>query len=161
MDLVAMLPWWVGVVLALVSYLLLLHSVESQQVVATAQPGQLGAMVTQTLWKTLASVGQYILPILCLGGAGMSAWRRRARQSLVADVTQSKATDVLDGMSWREFEMLVGEGFRLQGYQVAETGGGGADGAAHGKARRAFRQRVLGLHGLPGMPWHAADLLKS
>ena len=31
-------------------------------------------------------------------------------------------------MSWREFEMLVGEGFRLQGYQVVETGGGGADG---------------------------------
>ena len=85
-------------------------------------------MVTQTLWKTLASVGQYILPILCLGGAGMSAWRRRARQNLVTDVAQSKATDALDGMSWREFEMLVGEGFRLQGYQVVETGGGGADG---------------------------------
>jgi restriction system protein len=31
-------------------------------------------------------------------------------------------------MGWREFEMLVGEGFRLQGYQVMETGGGGADG---------------------------------
>ena len=53
------------------------------------------------------------------GGAG---------QGLVADVAQSKASDALDGMSWREFEMLVGEGFRLQGYQVVETGGGGADG---------------------------------
>ena len=31
-------------------------------------------------------------------------------------------------MIWREFEMLVGEAFRLQGYQVVETGGGGADG---------------------------------
>jgi restriction system protein len=127
MDLVAMLPWWVGVVLALASYLLL-HSVASQQVVATTQPGQVGAMVTQTLWKTLAGVGQYILPILCLAGAGMSAWRRRARQNLVTDVAQSKATDALDGMSWREFELLVGEGFRLQGYRVVETGGGGADG---------------------------------
>ena len=127
MDLVAMLPWWVGVVLALVSYLLL-HGVASQQVVATAQPSQVGAMVTQTLWKTLAGVGQYILPILCLAGAGMSAWRRSARQNLVTDVAQSKATDALDGMSWREFEMLVGEGFRLQGYQVVETGGGGDDG---------------------------------
>lgn len=127
MDHVAMLPWWVGVALALVSYLLL-HSVASQQVVAAAQPGQVGEMVAQTLWVTLASVGQYILPILCLGGAGMSAWRRKVRQSLVVDVTQSKATDVLDGMSWREFEMLVGEGFRLQGYRVAETCGGGADG---------------------------------
>jgi restriction system protein len=31
-------------------------------------------------------------------------------------------------MTWREFEMLVGEGFRMQGYRVVETGGGGADG---------------------------------
>lgn len=32
-------------------------------------------------------------------------------------------------MSWREFEMLVGEAFRLQGYSVVENGGGGgADG---------------------------------
>lgn len=127
MDLVAMLPWYAGVVLALVSYLLL-HSVALQQVVAPSQPGQVGAMVTQTLWKTLASVGQYMLPLICLAGAGMSAWRRKARQKLITDVAQSKASDALDGMSWREFEMLVGEGFRLQGYQVVETGGGGADG---------------------------------
>jgi restriction system protein len=31
-------------------------------------------------------------------------------------------------MSWQEFELLVGEGFRQQGYQVIENGGGGADG---------------------------------
>jgi restriction system protein len=127
MDLVAMLPWWAGVGLAVVSYLLL-HGVASQPVVAAAQPGQMGAMLTQTLWKTIASVGQYVLPIICLAGAGISAWRRKERKNLVIDVAQSKASDALDGMSWREFEMLVGEGFRLQGYQVDETGGGGADG---------------------------------
>jgi len=127
LDLVSMLPWWAGVVLALVSYLLL-HGIASQQVAATAQPGQVGAMLTQTLWKTLANIGQYILPLICLAGAGLSAWRRKARQNLVTDVAQSRASDALDGMSWREFEMLVGEGFRLQGYEVVETGGGGADG---------------------------------
>ena len=127
MKLVAMLPWWAGVALALVSYLLL-HGVASQPVVVAIQPGQMGAMVTQNLWKTFANMGQYILPIICLAGAGLSAWRRKERKNLVVDVTQSKASDALDGMSWREFEMLVGEGFRMQGYQVVETGGGGADG---------------------------------
>jgi restriction system protein len=127
MELVAMLSWWAGVALALVSYLLL-HRVASQEVVAATQPGQMSVMFTQTLWKTLASFGQYIVPLICLAGAGMSAWQRKVRQDLVTDVAQSKATDALDGMSWREFEMLVGEGFRLQGYQVVETGGGGADG---------------------------------
>lgn len=32
--------------------------------------------------------------------------------------------DVLDDMSWQQFEQLVGEAFRLKGYSVAETGGG-------------------------------------
>ena len=127
MDLVALLPWWGGVILAGLSYLLL-HPIASQQVIASIQPGQVGAMVTQTLWKSLATVGQYALPLLCMAGAGMSAWRRRVRQNLITDVAQSNASNALDGMGWREFEMLLGEGFRLQGYQVMETGGGGADG---------------------------------
>ena len=112
----------------------------------------------------------------------MSAWRRRARQNLVTDVAESKATDVLDGMSWREFEMLVGEGFRLQGYQVVETGGGGADGGVdlvltkpgknggekflvQCKQWRAFKvgvdvvrelYGVMAARGATGVPW--ADL---
>jgi restriction system protein len=127
MDLVAMLPWWAGVAISLVIYLLL-HRLASQPVAVATRPGQMGAMVTQTLWKTLAGFGQYLLPVLCLAGAGMSAWRRKERRDLVSNVVLSKATDALDGMTWREFELLVGEGFRLQGYQVTETGGSGADG---------------------------------
>ena len=48
-------------------------------------------------------------------GAFISAWQRHQRQTLVADVSQGKAADALDGMSRQEFEMLVGEAFRLQG----------------------------------------------
>lgn len=126
-EVLALLPWWAGVVLALLSYLLL-HNLAAQPITVATEAGRMTEMVTQGLWKGLASAGQYILPILCLAGAVISAWRRKVRQNLVTDVVQSKASDALDGMSWREFEMLVGEGFRLQGYQVVETGGGGADG---------------------------------
>jgi len=127
MDLVAMFPWWVGVALAVLSYLVL-HEVASQPIASSVQPGQVGAMVTQTLWRTLASVGQYVLPVLCLAGAGISAWRRQERRQLVDNVARSDAAQALDGMSWQQFERLVGEGFRLQGYRVLETGGGGTDG---------------------------------
>jgi restriction system protein len=48
--------------------------------------------------------------------------------AVVTDVAKGKGADALDGMSWREFEILVGEAFRLQGYGVTEIGGGGADG---------------------------------
>lgn len=54
MELVSMLPWWAGVGLALINYLLL-HAVASQPVVAAPQVGQTGTMVTQTLWKSFAT----------------------------------------------------------------------------------------------------------
>jgi len=68
MDLVAMLPWWVGVALALVLYVVL-HRVASQQVATPIQPSQVGAMVTQTL----AGFGQYLLPLTPT--AGGATWR--------------------------------------------------------------------------------------
>jgi len=122
-----MLPWWVGVVLAAVFYVVL-HSVATQPVKATVQPGQAGAFAAQHIWRGFATVGQYILPLICLAGAGLSAWRRRERRTLVQNAVQSKSADALDGMSWTQFEKLVGEAFRLQGYTVTESGGGGADG---------------------------------
>ena len=127
LDLVSMMPWWAGVLLGLFSYLLL-HATAAQPAVDVAQPGQIDAMIAQSLWRTFATFGQYGLPVIFLAGAAVSAWKRKKRQRLVVDVTQNKASEALHGMSWSEFEMLVGEGFRLQGYRVLETGGSGADG---------------------------------
>ncbi len=126
-DLVAMMPWWAGVLLAVLGYLWL-HSVDSRPVIVTAQSLSSSGFIFGTWWRGVATAGQYLVPIIGLAGAAVSAWRRKVRQGLVTDVAQSQASDVLDGMSWRQFEQLVGEGFRLQGYQVVETGGGGADG---------------------------------
>lgn len=127
MTLVAMLPWWVGVLLAGLLYFGLRH-VASQPAAAATQLGQMDSLFTQTMVRTLALIGQYLLPVLCLFGAAMSALRRRERRQLVANVAGSKAADALDGMTWQQFERLVGEAFRLRGYDVTETGGGGADG---------------------------------
>lgn len=126
-DLIALLPWWSGVALAAAGYLAL-HFLASQPSVPSAQSGQVGAIITKSLWKSLVGAGQYVVPIICLVGATLSAWRRHQRSELVSDVIHNPATDALDRISWREFEMLIGEAFRLQGYHVVETGGGGADG---------------------------------
>lgn len=127
MEVVALLPWWAGVVLALLSYFLL-HQVAAQPAAVAVQSGQIGTVMTQSIWRGLATAGQYVLPMILLVGAGLSAWRQRERSQLVKYVTAGKAADVLDGMTWQQFERLVGEAFRLQGYRVMETGGGGADG---------------------------------
>lgn len=126
-DLVAKLPWWVGVVLAVVIYVGL-HRLAAPVAVTPLQPGQAGAQVVRMIIQSMASVGQYLVPAFCLIGAGLSAYRQRERRGLVDRVTQNPAANMLNGMSWRQFEKLVGEGFRRQGYAVKETGGGGADG---------------------------------
>lgn len=127
MNFVAKLPWWGGVVMAFVSYLLL-RQLAAPVEGAALQPGQVGGFALRAMVAAFANIGQYVLPLICLSGAAVSFFRRRKRESLVADVAQAKSASVLDGMTWREFEMLVGEGFQRQGFAVAETGGGGADG---------------------------------
>lgn len=127
LGLVALMPWWVGVALALVSYVVL-HRMAAPSAPAAVQPGQMAGLAVHAMVAWLATIGQYLVPLICLGGAAMSAWKRRQRQVLVGNVANAKGADSLDGMSWREFEILVGEAFRLQGYKVSETGGGGPDG---------------------------------
>jgi restriction system protein len=129
-DLIAItskLPWWVGVVLAIAAYVWL-QSVASAEVTAVAQPGKMGELVSHTLFKTLASVGQYLLPFAFLVGAAMSAYGHARRQVLHAQVAASPDRSALNAMSWQQFEALVGEAFRRKGYAVNETGGSGADG---------------------------------
>ncbi|WP_312834619.1 restriction endonuclease [Comamonas sp.] len=130
LDLLALLPWWVCVALAAASYVFLhglavvpptaeLAGRPSDMVVATVQKG---------LIFGLASIGQYLLPFMCLIAAAMSAWRRKQRKALVSTVAQAQDAAALDGISWREFELLVGEAYRLQGFRIIELGGNGPDG---------------------------------
>lgn len=130
LDLLAMLPWWICLALAAASYLFL-HSwaVVPPTADSAGRPGDMVATVVQKgLIYGLASIGQYLLPFMCLIAAAMSAWRRKQRKALVSSVAQAQDAAALDGISWREFELLVGEAYRLQGFRIIELGGNGPDG---------------------------------
>ena len=124
---VALMPWWACIALALVSYLVL-HGLAQPVAPISIDPRHLQQFVTRSFVTALASVGQFVVPIACLVAAGVSATQRRRRGALLASVTHAQAPDALAGMSWQEFELLVGEAFRLQGYEVSELGGAGPDG---------------------------------
>ncbi len=127
-EMISHMPWWIGVLMALVLYLWL-HTLATRSLPAiTGQPGQVGAMFGQTITRTFAALGQYLLPALCLIGSGMSAFRRHQRSQLFLTVAESAEPASLDDMTWGEFEMLVGEAYRRRGYQVVERGGSSADG---------------------------------
>lgn len=126
-DMTSKLPWWMGVAFAVAAYFWL-HGVATSDVTVVVQPGKMGEFVGQNLFKSLASVGQYLLPFIILGGAAMSAYGHYTRRALHAQVAASPHRGALNEMSWKQFEALVGEAFRRKGYSVTETGGGGADG---------------------------------
>ena len=126
-NIISLLPWWVGVILAVVSFFVL-------RAFAMADPpkvtdaNQAIASLPSAVWKAFATAGMYLVPPICLLGAAASAWQRRKRKSLVSYVAESQAADSLNGMTWQEFEMTVAEAFRLDGFRVEDRGGSAADG---------------------------------
>ncbi|CAD5366578.1 Restriction endonuclease [Rubrivivax sp. A210] len=126
-ELVSRLPWWAGVVLALVTYLFF-HAVASRPAAVSISPGQLGPSMVSIMWVGLATGLQYVAPLLCLIAAAVSAYRRRERAGLLEAAKRGQSASVLNGISWQQFEQLVGEAFRQQGYGVVESGGQGPDG---------------------------------
>jgi restriction system protein len=126
-EVFAMLPWWAGVLLAFIAYFIL-HHYATAEVVQPASGAQLGANIASQLGKTLAMFGQYLLPLAFLIGASISAYGRHRRNELFTGIQKGSSPSELNGMTWQEFEILVGEAFRRRGYTVTETGGGGADG---------------------------------
>ena len=132
-DLLSMLPWWVCVGLAAAGYVWLHRYAASALPAPGGVQGTLGgaatgALMQRAILQGLASAGQYIVPLVCLMAAAISAWRRRQRRALAKDAAQAESAHALDGMNWQEFELLVGEAYRMQGYRVTELGGSGADG---------------------------------
>ena len=127
-DLIAIIakfPWWVGVVLAIVAYLVL-HRLAAVEIAAPADLKGITDSIGKQLLKTFAMFGQYILPVACLVGSLVSVLARRKRDAL--HTSAATRDGALEAMSWQEFELLVGEFFRRRGFTVKETGGGGADG---------------------------------
>lgn len=141
LELIALLPWWVGVIFAIVSYAGL-HMLATSAAPKPTDIHQLSTVMSHALLKAIATIGQYLLPAIGLIGAGVSVYRRHQRKSLLTSVADSDAADVLSRMSWQEFEMTVGEAFRLDGFDIEERGGGGADGGVDLVLRRE-REKFL------------------
>jgi len=66
-----------------------------------------------------------LFAVLCLV-AGLKGWMNRRRQQEF--LNEHVDINWLNKLSWQDFEHQVAEVYRQQGFEVEETGGGGADG---------------------------------
>lgn len=115
LEVLAKYPWWLSVILAFVVYISFTYIIP--------------LMVFQNIFfNALTKIAPGFAPIIAgmllftAALSALSAWRKGQL------FNRQKGIETIRKLSWREFEELVGEAYRRKGYNVAETGGGGADG---------------------------------
>ncbi|HAV14650.1 MAG TPA: hypothetical protein DCX06_14330 [Opitutae bacterium] len=114
-NLLIMAPWWVSVVLGALSFIGLKYVAPS-----------LGSenAITQPFAQALPQLSPYAA--LFFGMLALISFFFGRKQAALVDKQES--LDSLCNVTWKEFEWLVGEAFRRQGYAIEESLGGGADG---------------------------------
>jgi len=118
-EILAMCPWWVSVAASVIAYIVLrdflphIHAGDKLTAPIVTGLGQLAYVSAPYV---------AILLLLPLPFSLFNAWQRK---QTLENQTGLKSIRDLD---WKTFEQLVGEVFRRQGFAVAETGQGGADG---------------------------------
>ena len=96
-ELATLLPWWLCLTLAPVSYAVL-HPYATAPVVLIPVPGQMGSMMSEIITRGLASGGQYVLPLILAGAAVASFFGRRKREALARNVADNASGGALTGM---------------------------------------------------------------
>jgi restriction system protein len=121
------LPWWVSLVIAAIGFFGL-HGLASQPPATATSMNDIGSVAVGGLLRTLAWIGQFIVPLIFVVGAVASALGQKKRRALLLQTADRDSPAALSQMTWREFEGLVQESFRLRGYAVRRLGGDGPDG---------------------------------
>jgi restriction system protein len=126
-EVVSKLPWWVGTVLAVVSFLVL-YSLASRPPAVSLASGQIGETVGRMYITALATFGQYLLPFVFCVPSLLSAVEKLRQKKAYARGEDREDAASLDESGWEDFEGLVAEYYRRAGFQVTWEGGNSPDG---------------------------------
>lgn len=105
MNIAEALPWWAGVILAVSSYFVI-HQF---------------TYFNSTILNVFAIFLQIVIPLAFLLGALLSAIHQLKRGNLF---DRQSSLDSIRKLGWKEFEQLISEAFRRQGYLVFKTDDG-------------------------------------
>lgn len=72
------LPWWGGLVLAFVAFVML-HPFAIMETASAVDPDAV-AIWSKVFWKGMADTAQYVAPVVCLVMPAVSAWVSRRRK---------------------------------------------------------------------------------
>ncbi|KLD69680.1 restriction endonuclease [Xanthomonas pisi] len=135
-EALAALPWSLGFVAGIVAYLGVRYGIGWW---FSQQGGMLSQGFAQQADGMFAPLAWMLLGI-CWLAALFSYLGARSRRRFLETRTSLES---LAAGGWRQFELLVGEAFRRQGYSVEETGLGGADGGIDLILRKDGRRTLV------------------
>lgn len=139
-----LLPWWISLLAAAASYLGLSHLAQLDVIpLGWLSPDLDQQPLLQLPLRMAVGIGQWAVPLfLVLAGvdAGIRDYRRR-RLFLKARKAEDFARAIAV-MHWRDFEHLVAEAFRRQGFTVESTAAG-ADGGVDVRMHRGGQRSLV------------------
>ncbi|MCC8487996.1 restriction endonuclease [Xanthomonas campestris pv. raphani] len=135
-EALAALPWPVGFVAGIAAYLMVRYGIGWW---FSHQGGMLSQGFAQQSSGMFAPLAWTLLGV-CWLAALFSYLGTRSRRRFLE--TRTSLENLAAG-GWRQFELLVGEAFRRQGYSVEETGLGGADGGIDLILRKDGRRTLV------------------
>ena len=121
---VARWPWWAGLVVAVPSYALLLSSDGQLHWPAASHAGGAGPQWPPSWWQA----AQFLLPLLGVLASVTALWRQWQWRGSAGRLQPVSDSRLLRQLGVREFERLVAEAFRQQGYEVVERADDTRDG---------------------------------
>jgi len=122
LDVLVEVPWWVSIIVGIVVYAGMRFVIPALSS-GNALSNVLAQGISQFAWVALI----FLLP------AGLSAFRS-ARKSQRLD--RQTSIESIRALPWKQFEDLLGEAYRRQGYSVVENASLGADGGVDLTIRR-------------------------
>jgi restriction system protein len=123
LNVLSLFPWWVRIIVSGISYLILKYFIPT---IEFQQKGPVD--MTYMFFKGLANAASMLAPIIALlllipaPISAINSWRKRKLLDSQASI------DTIRDLKSKEFEEVVGEAYRRQGYAVYEYTGAGPDG---------------------------------
>ncbi len=121
-DLSSIMPWWSTLPIAILLFLFVPLNFTP---IGVTGPSDIIVFVTTIFFQVLL---KYIVPLAFVLGAVLNILSKFKSVTLFSNISRRGAAEVINKLSWQDFEFLLAEHFKKEGYDTVITGGGGADG---------------------------------
>lgn len=118
----SVLPWWATLPIATLLFLFVPFDFNTA---GLTEPSDAAMFIVGIFFKGLF---KYMVPLALAVGAVINIFSKFKSITLFSSISKRGATEVISKLSWQDFEFLLSEYYKKQGYSTEITGGGGADG---------------------------------